>query len=67
MALDFGILKPIDISGQIAAGRQQTQQNQLAQQQLKQSEMQTRQSTMQMDKLKRDEESLATLQKTIYS
>ena len=34
MALDFGILQPVNISGQIAAGRQDTQRNQLAQQQL---------------------------------
>jgi hypothetical protein len=34
MALDFGILQPVNISGQIAAGQQDTQRNQLAQQQL---------------------------------
>jgi hypothetical protein len=33
MALNFGILKPVNIAGQMMAGEQQAQQNQLAQQQ----------------------------------
>lgn len=34
MALDFGILQPVNISGNIMAGQQEAQRNQLAQQQL---------------------------------
>jgi len=34
MALDFGMLQPVNIAGNILAGQQETQRNQLAQQQL---------------------------------
>lgn len=62
MALNFGMMQPANISGQMLAGQQQAQQNQLAQQQLKQSEMQTQQSTMQMEQMQRDRDALGKLQ-----
>jgi hypothetical protein len=62
MALDFGILQPVNIAGQMMAGQQQAQQNQLAQQQLKQSGMQMEQTQLQVDQLKRDRDALAKLQ-----
>lgn len=57
MALNFGILQPVNIGGQIMAGEQEAQRNQLAQQQLKIGEMQ-------LDTLTRDRDALAKMQKT---
>ena len=57
MALNFGILQPVNIGGQIMAGEQEAQRNQLAQQQLETG-------AMQLDTLKRDRDALAKMQKT---
>jgi hypothetical protein len=62
MALDFGILQPVNIAGNMMAGQQQAQQNQLAQQQLKQSQISTQHSQMQMEQLQRDRDALVKLQ-----
>ena len=48
MALDFGILQPVNIGGQIMAGRQEAQRNQLAQQQLQTGAMQQEKAQMEM-------------------
>ena len=69
MALNFGILQPVNIGGQMLAGQQQAQQNQLAQQQLAASKQQMagaeltqRHTQMQMDQLQRDRDALTKLQ-----
>ena len=51
MALNFGILQPIDIAGQIAAGRQEAQRNELAQQQLAANQQQMQTGAMQQEKM----------------
>jgi hypothetical protein len=48
MALNFGILQPVNIGGQIMAGRQEAQRNQLAQQQLQTGAMQQEKAQMEM-------------------
>jgi hypothetical protein len=48
MALDFGILQPVNIVGNIMAGRQEAQRNQLAQQQLQTGAMQQEKAQMEM-------------------
>ena len=50
MALNFGILQPVDIGGQFMAGQKQAQENQLAQQQasIREQEMGMRQQEMGM-------------------
>lgn len=48
MALNFGILQPVNIGGQITAGRQEAQRNQLAQQQLQTGAMQQEKAQMEM-------------------
>jgi hypothetical protein len=53
MALNFGILQPVDIGGQIMAGEQEAQRNQLAQQQLKTGAMQQEKTQMEMTGFKR--------------
>jgi hypothetical protein len=40
MALNFGMLQPVNIVGNIMAGRQEAQRNQLAQQQMAASQQQ---------------------------
>jgi len=50
MALDFGILQPVNIGGQIMAGRQEAQRNQLAQQQLAANQQQMQTGAMQQEK-----------------
>lgn len=73
MALDFGILQPVNIGGQFMAGRQQAQEqaqrNELAQQQLAASrqqmagaELTQRHTQMQMDQMQRDRDALTKLQ-----
>ena len=73
MALNFGILQPVNIGGQFMAGRQQAQEqvqkNELAQQQLAASKQQMagaeltqRHTQMQMDQLQRDRDALTKLQ-----
>jgi hypothetical protein len=53
MALNFGILQPVNIGGQIMAGEQEAQRNQLAQQQLKTGAMQQEKAQMEMTGFKR--------------
>jgi hypothetical protein len=48
MALNFGILQPVNIAGNIMAGRQEAQRNQLAQQQLQTGAMQQEKAQMEM-------------------
>ena len=48
MALNFGILQPVNIGGQILAGQQEAQRNQLAQQQLQTGAMQQEKAQMEM-------------------
>lgn len=48
MALNFGILQPVNIGGQILAGQQETQRNQLAKQQMAANEQQLAASQQQM-------------------
>jgi hypothetical protein len=62
MAVNYGLLEPVNIAGNMMAGQQEAQRNQLAQQQLKQSGMQMEQTQLQVDQLKRDRDALATLQ-----
>ena len=50
MALNFGILQPVNIGGQILAGRQEAQRNQLAQQQLAANQQQMQTGAMQQEK-----------------
>jgi hypothetical protein len=51
MALNFGILQPVNIGGQIMAGRQEAQRNQLAQQQLAANQQQMQTGAMQQEKM----------------
>ena len=51
MALDFGILQPVNIVGNIMAGRQEAQRNQLAQQQLAANQQQMQTGAMQQEKM----------------
>lgn len=48
MALNFGILQPVNIAGNIMAGQQEAQRNQLAQQQLQTGAMQQEKAQMEM-------------------
>jgi hypothetical protein len=50
MALNFGILQPVNIGGQIMAGQQETQRNQLAQQQFTANQQQMQTAAMQQEK-----------------
>ena len=58
MALNFGILQPVNIGGQFMAGQKQAQENQLAQQQasMREQEMGMRQQEMGMRQQKATEE-----------
>jgi hypothetical protein len=58
MALDFGILQPIDIAGQIASGRQEAQRNQLAQQQLAMGGLQQQKAELELGDFKRRQSAL---------
>jgi len=53
MALDFGILQPANIGGNIMAGRQEAQRNQLAQQQMQTNALQQEKAQMEMAGFKR--------------
>jgi hypothetical protein len=50
MALDFGILQPVNIGGNIMAGQQEAQRNQLAQQQLAANQQQMQTGALQQQK-----------------
>jgi hypothetical protein len=67
MALDFGLLQPINIGGQIQAGQDAAARNQLAQQQLKTGAMQQETSQLQLDQLKRDRDALAKMQQAFVA
>ena len=58
MALNFGILQPVNIGGQIMAGQQEAQRNQLAQQQLRAGEMQQQKAEMELTDFKAKQEGL---------
>jgi outer membrane murein-binding lipoprotein Lpp len=60
MALNFGVLQPVNIGGQILAGQQEAQRNQLAQQQLRTGEMQLEQAM-------REREALDKMQKAFIA
>jgi hypothetical protein len=53
MALNFGILQPVNIGGQIMAGQQEAQRNQLAQQQMQTGALQQEKAQMDMAGFKR--------------
>jgi len=53
MAINFGILQPIDIAGQIASGRQEAQRNQLAQQQLSMGGLQQQKAELELGDFRR--------------
>ena len=50
MALDFGILQPVNIAGNIMAGQQEAQRNQLTQQQLAANQQQMKTGALQQQK-----------------
>lgn len=52
MALDFGILQPVNIAGNILAGRQEAQRNQLAQQQLAMGGLQQQKAELELNNYK---------------
>lgn len=58
MALDFGILQPMNISGGIAAGRQEEQRNQLAQQQLATGNIQQQKAELELGDFRRRQAAL---------
>ena len=58
MALNFGILQPVNIGGQIMAGQQEAQRNQLAQQQLRTGEMQQEKAQLELADFKAKQEGL---------
>lgn len=58
MALNFGILQPVNISGQILAGQQEAQRNQLAQQQLRTGEMQQQKAELELADFKAKQQGL---------
>jgi hypothetical protein len=58
MALNFGILQPVNIGGQILAGQQEAQRNQLAQQQLRTGEMQQEKAQLELTDFKAKQEGL---------
>lgn len=60
MALDFGILQPVNIGGQIMAGQQETQRNQLAQQQLAMGGLQQEKAQLELTDFKRRQTALDT-------
>ena len=51
MALNFGILQPVNIGGNIMAGRQEAQRNEMAQQQLAANQQQMQTGAMQQEKM----------------
>lgn len=74
MALDFGIIQPMNISGGIAAGQQEAQRNQLAQQQLavgqqqmKTNQLQEQQLGLQLEQARREREALDKMQQAFIA
>lgn len=74
MALNFGILQPANIAGNILAGQQETQRNQLAQQQMAASQQQMETGAlnqenlrMQIEQAKRDRDALAKMQEAFIA
>jgi hypothetical protein len=69
MALDFSVLQPVNIGGQIQAGQEAAARNQLAQQQLasnqqqfKTAGLQQESAQMQLEQAKRERDALAKMQ-----
>ena len=58
MALDFGMLQPVNIGGNITAGRQEAQRNQLAQQQLSMGGLQQQKAELELNDFKRRQSAL---------
>jgi len=58
MALDFGMLQPVNIGGNIMAGRQEAQRNQLAQQQLSMGGLQQQKAELELNDFKRRQSAL---------
>jgi hypothetical protein len=63
MALDFGILQPANISGQLQAGQESAMRNQLAQQQLASGRTEQEMSQMKLSELKRNTAALESMQR----
>jgi len=62
MAVNYDLLQPANIAGNMMAGQQQAQQNQLAKQQLETGALQQQNVRMQMEQAKRDRDALVKLQ-----
>jgi hypothetical protein len=60
MAINFGILQPIDIAGKLAAGQQEAQRNQLAQQQMQTGALQQEKAQLELADFKRRQTALDT-------
>jgi hypothetical protein len=74
MALDFGMLQPVNIGGQIMAGQQEAQRNQLArqqlvagQQQMRTAALQEQHTGMQLEQAMREREALDKMQKAFIA
>lgn len=67
MALDFGMLQPANIGGNIMAGRQEAQRNQLAQQQLATGNLQQQHTQMQLEQATRERDALAKMQQSFIA
>lgn len=74
MALNFGILQPVNIGGQILAGQQETQRNQLAKQQLAASQQQLETGALnqeslqlQIEQARRDRAALEKMQRAFVA
>lgn len=67
MPLDFGILQPMNISGNIAAGRQEEQRNQLAQQQIQSGVLTQQNLQLQVEQAKRERDALAKMQQAFVA
>jgi hypothetical protein len=63
MALDFGILQPANISGQLQAGQESAMRNQLAQQQLASGRTEQEMSQMKLSELRRNTAALESMQR----
>lgn len=58
MALDFGMLQPVNIGGNIMAGKQEAQRNQLAQQQLAMGGLQQQKAELELGDFRRRQSAL---------
>jgi hypothetical protein len=67
MALDFGMLQPANIGGNIMAGRQEAQRNQLAQQQLSMGGLQQQHTQMQIEQATRERDALTKMQQAFVA